>query len=61
VSDERRRHLRWMEWLWEMNNTTALEEARMEEILQVFRELVKDSERGVRVQEYTPVEGRWRL
>jgi hypothetical protein len=59
VSDERRSHLRWMEWLWEMSNTTAREEARMEEVLRVFRDLVKDSERGVSVQEYTPEERRW--
>ncbi len=60
MSDERRRHLRWMEWLWEMNNTAAREEARMAEVLQVFRDLVKDSERGVAVREYTPEERRWR-
>ena len=59
MSEERRRHLRWMEWLWEMNNTTAREEARMEEVLRVFRDLAKDSERGVSVQEYKPEERRW--
>ncbi len=59
MSDERRRHLRWMELLWQMNTTTAPEEARMEEVLRVFRDLAKDSERGVSVQEYTPGERRW--
>jgi hypothetical protein len=61
VSEERRRHLRWMESLWEMNNTTAREEARMEEVIRVFRDLAKDSERGVSVREYKPEERRgWR-
>jgi len=49
-----------MESLWEMNATTAREEARMEEVLRVFRDLAKDSERGVSVQEYTPEERQWR-
>ena len=61
MSDERRRHLRWIESLWEMNNTTAREEARTEEVLRVFRDLAKDSERGVLVQEYKPEERQWRL
>ncbi len=60
MSDERRRHLRWMESLWEMNTTTAREEARMEEVLRVFRDLAKDSERGVSVQECKPEERQWR-
>jgi hypothetical protein len=30
VSDERRSHLRWIEWLWQANSTAAREEARME-------------------------------
>ena len=59
VSDERRRHLRWMEWLWEANSTAAREEARREEVLQVFRDLVRDSERGVPVREYAPEGRRW--
>ena len=43
-----------------MNNTTAWEEARMEEVLRVFRDLAKDSERGVSVQKYKPEERQWR-
>ncbi len=49
-----------MESLWEMNSTTAREEARVNEILRVFRDLANDSERGVSVQEYTPEERQWR-
>jgi hypothetical protein len=60
VSDERRRHLRWMELLWEANNTAAREEARTQEVLQVFRDLARDSERGVSVQEYKPEKRQWR-
>ena len=59
MSDERRRHLRWMEWLWEANSTAAREEARTQEVLEVFRGLAKDSERGVPVREYAPEERRW--
>ena len=59
MSDERRRHLRWMELLWAANNTAARLEARKEEVLQVFRDLVKDSERGLSVREYAPEERRW--
>jgi hypothetical protein len=48
-----------MELLWAANNTAARLEARKEEVLQVFRDLVKDSERGLSVREYAPEERRW--
>ena len=44
-----------MDMLWEGANTAALEEARKEEVLAMFRELAKDSKvEGVR--EYVPWE-----
>ncbi len=54
------RSLRWMEALWEGATTTAQEENRKEEILWVFRELVRDSKRKEKVHEYVPWEPRWR-
>jgi hypothetical protein len=48
-----------MEMLWEGANTTALEEDRKEEVLEVFRELARDS-KGGEVHEYVPWEPRWR-
>jgi hypothetical protein len=54
----RTRSLRWMEMLCEGANTTALEEARKEEVLAVFRELARDS-KGGEVREYVPWEPRW--
>ena len=58
-SAARTRSLRWMEMLWEGANTAALEENRKEEVLALFRELVRDS-RGGEVREYVPWEPRWR-
>ena len=58
-SAARARSLRWMEMLWEGANTAALEEDRKEEVLALFRELVRDS-RGGEVREYVPWEPRWR-
>jgi hypothetical protein len=34
---------RWIESLWEGKNTTAREEEKKEEVLSVFRELVRES------------------
>jgi hypothetical protein len=58
-SEARTRSLRWMEILWEGANTAALEEARKEEVLAVFRNLARDSRREREVREYVPWEPRW--
>jgi hypothetical protein len=58
-SEARKRSLRWMEALWEGAATTAQEEKQKEEVLWVFRELVKDSKREKEVREYVPWEPRW--
>ena len=50
---------RWMEMLWEGTNIAALEEARKEEVLAVFRELARDSGREREVRDYVPLELRW--
>ena len=55
----RERNLRWMESLWEGTSTSAKEEDHKEEVLAVFRALVRESrsERGVR--EYVPWRPLW--
>ena len=53
------RSLLWMEMLWESTNTTALEERRKEEVLALFRALVRDSMSMQEVREYVPWEPLW--
>ncbi len=48
-----------MEMLWEGANTTAREEDRKEEVLEVFRELARDSRSKQKVREYVPWEPLW--
>lgn len=45
--------------LWEGANTRDREEERKEEVLRVFRELVKDSKRRELTREYSPWKPRW--
>jgi hypothetical protein len=52
-------NLLWMEMLWEGTNTTAQEEHRKEEVLALFRGLVKDSKREQEVREYVPWRPLW--
>lgn len=59
-TEARTRSLRWMEALWEGATTTAREENRKEEVLWVFRELVRDSKHEKQVREYVPWEPQWR-
>jgi hypothetical protein len=58
--EARIRSLRWMEALWEGATTTAQEESRKEEVLWVFRDLVRDSKHEKVVREYVPWEPWWR-
>jgi hypothetical protein len=53
------RSLLWMEMLWESTNTTAREERRKEEVLALFRTLVRDSMSMQEVREYVPWEPLW--
>ncbi len=48
-----------METLWEGANTTAREENRKEKVLEVFRELARDSRSKQEVREYVPWEPLW--
>jgi len=55
----RRRNLLWLESSWEGKSTTAQEENQKEEVLAVFRELVRESKSEGRVQEYVPWQPLW--
>ncbi|MBA2782993.1 MAG: hypothetical protein M3Q62_01760 [Actinomycetota bacterium] len=55
----RERNLRWMEALWEGTSTTASEENQKEEVLAVFRALVKESRSEREVREYVPWQPLW--
>jgi hypothetical protein len=54
-----KRNLRWMESLWEGTTTTAREEDEKEEVLAVFRELVRESRRESQIREYVPWQPLW--
>jgi hypothetical protein len=55
----RERNLRWIESLWEATSTTNREEKQKEEVLAVFRELVKESRSAREVREYVPWQPLW--
>jgi len=54
-----KRNLRWLESLWEGTSTTAREEDEKEEVLAVFRELVRQSKHEGEVREYVPWQPLW--
>jgi hypothetical protein len=51
--------MRWIESLWEGTSTTAREEEKKEEVLAVFRELVRESRSAGEVREYVPWQPLW--
>jgi hypothetical protein len=55
----RERNLRWMEALWEGTSTSAKEEVQKEEVLAVFRDLVRESRSEREVREYVPWRPLW--
>jgi len=55
----RTRTVRWIESLWEGTNTTAREEDQKEEVLAVFRDLVRESRSQGEVREYVPWQPLW--
>jgi hypothetical protein len=55
----RERNLRWMEALWEGTSTSAMEEDHKEEVLAVFRDLVRESRSERAVREYVPWQPLW--
>jgi hypothetical protein len=58
-TEARTRTVRWIESMWEGTNTTAREEDQKEEVLEVFRELVRESRREEEVREYVPWQPLW--
>ncbi len=58
-SEVRTRTVRWIELLWEGANTSAREEDQKEEVLSVFRELVRVSRSEEEVREYVPWRPLW--
>ena len=59
TTESRMRTVRWIESLWEGKNTTAREEEKKEEVLSVFRELVRESGSAGEVREYVPWQPLW--
>jgi hypothetical protein len=55
----RERNLRWMEVLWDGASTSAREEDQKEEVLAVFRDLVRESRSEREVREYVPWRPLW--
>ena len=55
----RDRNLRWMESLWEGASTSAREEGQKEEVLAVFRDLVRESRSEREIREYVPWQPLW--
>jgi hypothetical protein len=55
----RERNLRWMEALWEGASTSAKEEDQKEEVLAVFRDLVRESRSEREIREYVPWQPLW--
>jgi hypothetical protein len=55
----RERNLRWMDALWEGASTSAKEEDHKEEVLAVFRDLVRESRNEREVREYVPWQPLW--
>ncbi len=43
--DEKEKHLRWMEGMWERYQSITFEEKRKEEVLGIFEELAEISKR----------------
>jgi hypothetical protein len=59
TTEVRARTVRWIESLWEAKNTTAREENQKEEVLSVFRDLVRESKSEGEVREYVPWQPLW--
>ncbi len=45
--DDKQKHMRWLEAMWEIHNRIGREEKRKEEVLEVFKGLVRLSRRRV--------------
>ncbi len=50
--DDKEKHLRWMEMMWERYKIISREEKRKEAVLRIFQELSELSKRPVEVPHY---------
>jgi hypothetical protein len=57
--DDKERHLRWMELLWDRHQISIREERRKEEVLDIFRHLAELSKRRVEAPHFPPSESLW--
>ncbi len=57
--DDKERHLRWMELLWDRHQISIREERRKEEVLDIFRHLAELSKRRVESPHFPPGEPSW--
>ena len=63
--DDKQAYLRWLEEMWDvqkfdLQGSTEREEERTEEVLEMFRSLVRLSKRNVEPPNLTPGESPWR-
>ncbi len=54
--DNKERHLRWMEMMWERHQSMAREEKRKEEVLEIFETLRDLAKRRVEAPYFPPWE-----
>ena len=57
--DNRQRHLRWMEMLWERYNSISREEQRKEEVLEIFEGVSERSKHRIEAPLFPPWESPW--
>ncbi|MDP9457849.1 MAG: hypothetical protein M3Q60_19235 [Actinomycetota bacterium] len=54
--NDKERHLRWMEMMWERHQTNAREERRTREVVEVFEGIAELSRRRVEAPHFPPWE-----
>jgi hypothetical protein len=57
--NDKERHLRWMEMMWERHQTNAREEGRTREVIEVFEGIAELSRRRVEAPHFPPWESTW--
>ncbi len=57
--NDNKKYLRWMEMLWEQNQSISREEKRKEEVLEIFKALADLSKRRIEAPYLLPWECSW--
>jgi hypothetical protein len=57
--EDKERHLRWMELLWDQHQISIREERRKEEVLDIFKRLVELSKQRVEAPHLSSRESSW--